>query len=252
MANVTQPTMPATNSTLSKRRRFQPPITSFFPGPTGAFSDTHSVSHNHYSAATSSAIPVVPAKVQASLLSVGMRVRKSVADGYKTRMAMKDEKHSHTVVATDTSVVRAYPGTTGHTELAPFSGIPRTAYDQPFSTSYLATDDGDFYSLPPSSQESTTSTDSFSNVAKSHKRRLDMESYIFADDDLLDHDIASNTWKEAPLGRTILSPSLGQQRRRVLALQQKPSSTMDLDDFEEASFLRRREEVDADYHMDCA
>jgi hypothetical protein len=45
------------------------------------------------------------------------------------------------------------------------------------------------------------------------------------------------------------------QSRRILAVRRSMTQqpTMSLDDFEEASFLRRREEVDADYaRMDCA
>src|SRR5699024_9660631 len=78
----------------SKRRRFQPPITSFFtPSP---FSDSSQqddfspcVSHNHYSATTSSPTPVVSAKTQSNLLAAGMRVRKAIAEGYKTKAAVE-------------------------------------------------------------------------------------------------------------------------------------------------------------------
>ncbi|KAJ5167429.1 uncharacterized protein N7482_006210 [Penicillium canariense] len=227
--------MATSNSTLSKRRRFQAPITNFFPSvPLESQSaDGQSVSHNHYSASTCSAIPVVPAKVQASLLSVGMRVRKSVADGYKTHMAMKAEQVKPAVIA------QPYYGNVSHAELAPFSGISKSSHD-PHS---LVTDDGDAFSLPPSSQESTTSTASFISAVNGQKRSLDFEDNVYADD-----DFGSESWQDVPRGRTILSP-----RRRLLAPRNTKQTTMDLDDFEEASFLRRREEVDLDYvEMDCA
>ncbi|KAJ5673569.1 hypothetical protein N7507_002696 [Penicillium longicatenatum] len=229
--------MQPSNSTLSKRRRFQPSITTYFPTESTASNAT--VSHNHYSTATFSATPVVPAKVQSSLLSVGMRVRKSVADGYKTQLSLEKEK---AVPAMSTPVAQTYT-TNGYSELAPFSGMGRSA----------VTDDGDDYSLPPSSQESMASTDSAPIMLNGQKRRLGGGNDIFADDD---SDMEDNQlWRDVPLERTILSPSLGQQRRRFLAIQRKSQLNetpgMDLDDFEEATFLRRREEVDTDSQMDC-
>ncbi|KAJ5226412.1 hypothetical protein N7468_007637 [Penicillium chermesinum] len=180
--------MPVFNSTLAKRRRFQPPITTYF---TSAAESDASGTHEHYSATTFSPTPVVPAKVQASLLSVGMRVRKS-------------------------------------------------------------SDDGDAFSLPPSSQESNASAPL--PRLNGQKRQFDLDNDVFADDEIL-ADADDDSWREKPLERTILTPSLGQQRRRVSTVPQKhvlASTNLILDDFEEASFLRRREEVDSDYKMDCA
>ncbi|KAJ6160404.1 hypothetical protein N7470_003800 [Penicillium chermesinum] len=187
--------MPVFNSTLAKRRRFQPPITTYF---TSAAESDASGTHEHYSATTFSPTPVVPAKVQASLLSVGMRVRKSVADGYKTQLAMEMEKAKSTPMESNAS--------------AP---LPRL---------------------------------------NGQKRQFDLDNDVFADDEIL-ADADDDSWREKPLERTILTPSLGQQRRRVSTVPQKhvlASTNLILDDFEEASFLRRREEVDSDYKMDCA
>ncbi|PWY88713.1 hypothetical protein BO94DRAFT_534611 [Aspergillus sclerotioniger CBS 115572] len=112
----------------SKRRRFQPPITNYFtttpsssiPIPTDNTTTTtrsHHLSYNHYSAATCSPTPIVPTRVQASLLSVGMRVRKSVAEGYKTNLAKPES-------------------------------------DPAFCRNLLTDDEGDAFSLPASSQDS--------------------------------------------------------------------------------------------------
>lgn len=235
---VTNPTVPATHSTLSKRRRFQTPITSFFPSVSSEpqSADGHTVSHNHYSASTFSATPVVPAKVQASLLSVGMRVRKSVADGYKTQLSLEAEKAKVAVVATQSRLAQPYYGHTRPAELAPFSGLSKST-DEPHS---IVTDDGDAYSLPPSSQESTTSTGSYTYGLNGQKRSFDFEDDVYADDD--------ETGQDTLRGRVILSP-----RRRLFAQHTSNQPNMDLDDFEEASFLRQREEVDSDYmRMDCA
>lgn len=236
-----------TSGALSKRRRFQPAITNFFPSQQSESHvfDGKAVSHNHYAAATFSATPVVSEKVQSSLLSVGMRVRKSVADGYKTELSMKQEKAALPPVAIKAPDAQSYSNGHRYTELAPFSGISK--YDQSFASGHLVTDDGDDYSLPPSSQESIASTNSLNSV-NAQKRTFD------SDDLFADWEEAGSSWQDAPAGRNILAPGLGPQRRRMLALQQKTSQpNMDLDDFEEAPFLRRREEVDADpAGMDCA
>lgn len=250
--------MPSTaNITLSKRRRFQPPITSFFSSTPSDSTDSHScpVSHNHYSAATFSAHPVVSAKVQSNLLNVGMRVRKSVAEGYKTEwkkfpappvISAPEPQNAHVV----------HPhSSTSYAELAPFSGISKYSQDIPngrssaiSSNQFIVDDDGDAFSLPPSSQESTSSNITISGLGQ--KRALDSDSdseFIVMNDD---------TCPQIMDARPILSP-VGVQRRNMLAIQHHhniaKSSAMDTDDFEEAVFLRRREEVDADYvQMDWA
>lgn len=241
--------MMSASSTLSKRRRFQPAITSYFNSvPAEPHSQNGNVvSHNHYSAATYSPTPLVPAKVQSSLLSVGMRVRKSVADGYKTQLAMKkEEKILPPATATESTGAQPYCRSNGYAELTPFSGLPKSSQEQ-YSADHLITDDGDAFSLPPSSQESIGSSVSFG-------QKRSFENNIFVDDDAFEDNATHGGWPVPPAERRILSPSLGQQRRRMLALRGTMSqSTMDLDDFEEAAFLRRREEVDADYaRMDCA
>jgi hypothetical protein len=250
--------MPSTtNVTLSKRRRFQPPITSFFSSTPSDSTDSHAcpVSHNHYSAATFSAHPVVSPKVQSNLLNVGMRVRKSVAEGYKTEL----KKFTAPPVISAPEPQNVHVGhphnSTSYAELAPFSGISKHSQDRPNGRSsalnpnqFIIDDDGDTFSLPPSSQESTSSYITFSGL--SQKRALDSDSdseFIVINDD---------TCPQIMDARPILSP-VGVQRRNMLAMQHHQntikSSAMDTDDFEEPVFLRKREEVDADYvQMDCA
>ncbi|KAJ5099933.1 hypothetical protein N7532_006934 [Penicillium argentinense] len=246
---VAKSSMASSKDALSKRRRFQPSITNYFStAPSEPYhSDGHTVSHNHYAAATFSATPVVPSTVQSSLLSVGMRVRKSVADGYKTQEAMEKEKAFAIPAVAETSTAQPYLSGTRSAELAPFSGTFKL-YEPSTSCGHLITDDGDAFSLPPSSQESVQTTNSFSTM--NHQKRTFDSDDVFADSG----DEANDGPRETPLGRHILAPGLGPQRRRMLAAQRMSSqATMDLDDFEEASFLRRREEVDADYgRMDFA
>ncbi|KAH8432331.1 uncharacterized protein LDX57_009969 [Aspergillus melleus] len=228
---------PKTND-LSKRRRFQPPITTFFPSSSESAPacDAH-ISYNHYSARTYSSTPTVPATVQSSLLSVGMRVRKSIADGYKTNGSKIDAKT--TFPSYDPTALHRNAG--AHAELSPFCG---TNYNH--NSNQLITDDGDAFSLPASSQESAAS---YSTQPTAQKRTFDAD---WADDDC-DFESDSSTNLAASnghsvtvtAGRKYLAPKLSHQRRRFVALQQQ--RTMDVDDFDEASFLRRREEVDMDY-----
>jgi hypothetical protein len=273
----------------SKKRRFQPPITTFFSTSSHPSSNASSLSHNHYSAPTHSATPVVESKVQASLLSVGMRVRKSVAEGYKTNHAKNmDEKHT-VIISTNsiheqsanTSIQPSTYSKTLRSELAPFSGMGRSNQYTPSlpypGTSTLhkqqehmiTTDEDDAFSLPPSSQESVDSQ-SFSTPPPMLKKRthndFNFEPYEDDEDIDLSFDEMDNKWQD-PLrlnlfhhsvshaastnmhGRTILSPRLNQQRRRFLGVKHsKPvgGNFMDVDDFEEPAFLRRREEVEMD------
>ncbi|KAL3492828.1 ribonucleotide reductase inhibitor-domain-containing protein [Aspergillus germanicus] len=275
----------------SKKRRFQPPITIFFSTSSHPSSNASSLSHNHYSAPTHSPTPVVESKVQASLLSVGMRVRKSVAEGYKTNHA-KNMDEKHTIITTtkitheDTTDTSAQPSTystTMRSELAPFSGMgrlnqytpslpyPGTSTHHQQQEHIITTDEDDAFSLPPSSQESIDSQ-SFSTPPPMLKKRthndfdFDFEPYEDDEEINLGFDEMNNKWQD-PLrlnpfhhgaspgsgtnlhGRTILSPRLNQQRRRFLGVKHnKPvgGDSMEVDDFEEPTFLRRREEVEMD------
>ncbi|KAE8380637.1 ribonucleotide reductase inhibitor-domain-containing protein [Aspergillus bertholletiae] len=246
------------NDLASKRRRFQPPITSFFPATAGT-DQPHSscpphLSYTHYSTTTSSPTPAVDAKTQASLLSVGMRIRKSVAEGYKTLIPNAENKSP--LYTNKTLVVG---GSTAYTELAPFCGMTKSGesatepMSHPSSLSYnqmdqLIMDDGDAFSLPPSSQESIESVQT-----TAQKRSYDCDDDDFEGEfDRMPTHSGSNwqnfldpsTGMNSVTGRTILTPCLGQQRRQFVAM--KTRTTISVDDFEEPTFLRRREEVDMD------
>ncbi|KAK4868426.1 hypothetical protein LT330_007148 [Penicillium expansum] len=233
--------MPPSTADLSKRRRFQPPITTFFTSATEPVSSATPVvsHHHHYAAETFSAHPVVPAKVQSSLLSVGMRVRKSVADGYRTHMSKTEEKAPLPTAVAQIPRAQPYHGSRPF-ELSPYSGTGKSSFSH---DDYLITDDGDAYSIPPSSQDSTVSL-----PLGGQKRALELDGDILVDEDVDESsDNFGASWRENSYGRTILSPNLGQSRRILAVSHSKiEQPTMDMDDFEEATFLRRREEVDAE------
>lgn len=255
----------------SKRRRFQPPITTFFSTsststPSSDANDltnddditTPRLSHYHYSAATFSPTPVVPAKVQSSLLNVGMRVRKSVAEGYKTKKAEM------------MTLASAGAGAGASAELAPFCGsskmgdfgvepFSRPVMGHDHSNNDLVNDEADAFSLPSSSKESTASSSSSSFALNVGQKRSfdysdddDLDEFDFADQDIdPSHGYGYMGNTAVHTQRTILAPTLGQQRRRFIATKnynnQSVKSHMDVeDDFEEASFLCRREDVEMD------
>lgn len=138
----------------------------------------------------------------------------------------------------------------------------------------MSVDELENVSMPSSSQESNASFSSANN-----KRTLEPDIEEEDEDDNgymhrgIWHDTIPpistyNTSSSTTISRrTILSPKLGQHRRRIvvsshthspkthneqenanpLAATSVPYDSMDIDDFGEASFLRRREEVDFEY-----
>ncbi|EFW20885.1 hypothetical protein D8B26_002820 [Coccidioides posadasii str. Silveira] len=262
----------------SKRRRFQIPITSYFSvSHSDPSTQSESLSHYNYAAPTSSANPALPDKVQSSLLTVGMRVRKAVPEGYQTAL-----KTSRLNVYMTNPV--SY-NTNSYAELAPYCGgfkignlavqtFPPPAIREDHEIAFGRIDQE---SVPSSSQESTDSV----MPSNPHKR-------AFGEDDAEDEDqeeditslynpkasnpnTAAYSTSRLPL-RTILRPRSGRKTQRFVAssratmgsLQNKLDQMWGLSgqenrhpmlniplsaDFEEATFLRRREEVDEDYEM---
>ncbi|KAI2780930.1 ribonucleotide reductase inhibitor-domain-containing protein [Daldinia loculata] len=100
-------------------------ITSFF---VSQHPDTSSATHTNARAHNTSdpASPSLPASVQANLLSVGMRVRKSVPEGYKTgsysAFALWDESNNVSTATMGEGRLRANAISTPR-ELLPFCGI---------------------------------------------------------------------------------------------------------------------------------
>ncbi|KAL1963646.1 hypothetical protein VTN77DRAFT_7967 [Rasamsonia byssochlamydoides] len=304
MASSTSSIQPAPHNPLSKKRRFQPPITNFFASAGSVASDgddqqNAGLSYTNYSSPTHTPTPVLPAKVQASLLTVGMRIRKSVPEGYKTEQKKLTEYTVSNAVNSETPGAVYTQTRTCYAELEPFCGIhkignfavqtfPRPAEEYRDRRMQMS-HDSDMSSVPSSTQESHASS-VFS--ANSNKRSYDsdVEDVDENGDNRLTTEIHSSAfcrgsltaggiWQDplrlnpvtetsptAPSRsqRTILSPKLGQQRRQFSSFQshlkrspgqenKDPVSVrndVDMDDFEEASFLRRREEVDADYTWD--
>lgn len=265
----------------SKRRRFQPPITTFFPSsPTDSRPDPL---RSHPLQPEPLVSPPLPHHIQSSLLTVGMRIRKSVPEGYKTSLTSKISNFfldsvSGAVAEPEATTPHGGRSTTGFAELAPYCGIMKTGglAVQAFPPSSHASSDP--YSLP-SSQESAFSTDSMP-AANPNKRALDESedeettniwdesnplspdfrvkgthrrgsSYPFSHtrmpnfNTLLAMSNPTNT-PSRPLARPktrLKRPDLGQENAFAMSM---VGHMEGLEEFEDAAFLRRREDVEMD------
>lgn len=165
------------------KRRFQPTITNYFAATSEDCEDPTSANPRrefHYSAPNYSPVPPLPAIFQTSSLSMGGRIRKAVAEGYKTSANMPDVSTTLTssAKAPDVSVgmLPAPPtstyslGTSSYAELTPFSGMfkIRNLGPQSFPKSHVGTDDDDI--TLPSSQEYETE---MASITHSGKRLFD-------------------------------------------------------------------------------
>ncbi|KAK3898500.1 ribonucleotide reductase inhibitor-domain-containing protein [Staphylotrichum tortipilum] len=148
-------------------------ITSFFAktSSTGASNPALHPSHNH--AALNG--PVIPDQVQTDLLTVGMRVRKAIPEGYKTGAVYSaftlwadDMNNSTAANSNDGSTTPRIPYTSTMRELEPFCGLNKVGglAFQPAHTTPSYDDDDFAMSAPPSltsSQDTLASTASFSS-----------------------------------------------------------------------------------------
>lgn len=102
----------------------QSTITSYFPSTTLSRDEISDSSNPYSSEPVSSSTPYLPASVQSNLLSVGMRVRKSVPEGYKTGSYSAFTLFSDTICAPlepKPLIRRTYQSR--RKELTPFCGI---------------------------------------------------------------------------------------------------------------------------------
>lgn len=151
--------------TRSTKRQFQPSISDYFSPSAALISNTHATQplNRVYAEAIT-----LPEHVQANLLSVGMRIRKAVPEGYKNIDAPIIPRSATPRLATDFTPAPSVPRPAPRPlELAPFCGIHKTGGY--LSTSYRTpsptppsmsmpinyNEDGYF---PSSSQESFAST----------------------------------------------------------------------------------------------
>ncbi|OBT77755.1 hypothetical protein VF21_03833 [Pseudogymnoascus sp. 05NY08] len=221
----------------------QSSITSYFPSPSGAAPSPTTVRN-------ASSPPVLPATVQSSLLNVGMRVRKSVPEGYKTgsysSFALFSDQAPPSKPQQQSQQqrrVKQAPGSAAR-ELAPFCGIMKVgglAVQAPQAEEYFDDDDEvlDEDDVPGmSSQGSTLSAYS----TTTHKRRLSASS-VGSDDE----GAAQYSWPDMGISPKTQAPQQGQAwggaGNRAMALPRRMKKAGAVGgqengvDFEEAGFL---------------
>lgn len=179
--------------------------------------------------------PAVPEHIASDLLNVGMRVRKSIPEGYKTeprytihtrRPAMTVTKSNRDILPISYTPVMKSNYT--RQELAPFCGLNKTGG---LAQQDVSPDEDDMPCL--SSQASTITNVSVSDNPKGKRR------FVEEDDDYLsDEDVVTTL---APLcqrsimptrSRATFAPKPANKPRDVVTI-----SEFIVDDFEEAGFL---------------
>lgn len=232
----------------SFKRPFQPSISSYL-GRGSIETDSTNLSR------TSILSPSLPATIQSNLLHVGMRVRKSVPEGYKTR---PKDFHAPATDALDDASNDTYHASP-HSSIAlaglvPYCDTLNTG--GPNTQSVPAEEDipplqfdHEDWDLSPSSSQESTSTISTHTIAHLpslpntivHKRRRED-----ADEEDLDVEAQPVSPRSRPVSHTRM-PNLDQLRaiavprsRRKLGYSDglRESEMMDAGDFEEAEFLR--------------
>lgn len=204
---------------ITKRRRFQTPITSFFFRESQCADETSTCQQGQQTQEEPSS-PLLPDEVQSSLLTVGMRIRKSVPEGYKTHKTVYSRFSSDHLGSSFGSGMQDYPSITtsssiyqpGHAELAPFCGLHKiggmAVQPMPRPSSGVSSyqfsrkgaeqaDEPDPWSLP-SSQESINSN---APSAPSNKRTLTFDQ----EDDNADdwgHEFSDRQTPSIPFSHT--------------------------------------------------
>ena len=235
------------------KRPFQPNITSYFSrDPFAPECDIDAFpASEHFSSS-----PQLPASFQASLLNVGMRVRKSVSEGYRGR----------------TKAVKQLDGTqaqsvlSGSSGLVPYCGIlkigghsiqpPPNETDLPDLQYDNDPPETDFFSSQESSASTVLSINATQQLAVCYPHVNDEKKRRREETDDDDHDIEAQAVypHSKPISHTKM-PNL--DLPRIIAIPKSRRShyhvyfsqceMVDAEDFEEAKFLKP-----SDWNEECA
>jgi len=231
-------------SAHTRKRPFQPSIDSFFHRDDNAGSSLTSKSISPMS-------PPLPGETQASLLSVGMRVRKSVPEGYKTHKTLGEAGFPFPSTApTSSAPPRPTYSSESSRELAPFCGLHKVGgwaqqqspFNPPPSSAPAAsrTGDADGYEAMPalSMSQSTIPSTQSSFPLQQQPPKTNKRSY---EDEIEDElDAYFSEVEEEDHETLIAKRAIAQPRSRM---QKAPAGNGQVSivgedgDFEEATFL---------------
>ena len=236
-------TMPTTAGHIRKRP-FQPSINSYFA------SRDNAPSSSAPERARSPMSPPLPEDTQASLLSVGMRVRKSVPEGYKTHKTMGVEElpFPSTAPAKPAGGQKMYSNMAGK-ELTPFCGLHKTGgWGAQEPSSSAPADLGDEDEMPdltmsqytlPSTQGSFGANE---KAFRSNRRKRTYEEEVEDDLDAFFDDLGDGAG-ELRVERPIARMKVQGRKGGDAVVQAAPARGFD---FEDAVFLVPQEGMDVD------
>ncbi|KAK3725472.1 hypothetical protein LTR37_000442 [Vermiconidia calcicola] len=227
-----------------RKRPFQPSVTSYF--------NTRDTNTNTFPSIYRNASPLsppLPAETQASLLSVGMRVRKSVPEGYKTHKTLGTDGFPFPSTAPPrarTDSQRSYDSTSPR-ELTPFCGLHKTggwaAQGVPASSApaVLARDEEDEDDVPgmTMSQNTLSSTqDSFVSAASTQPGANKKRTYEDEIEDEMDayFDQVEAVEMDEQLPQSIRPRARMKGTKKITPYGSEVHIAGE-DDFEEAAFL---------------
>lgn len=205
--------------------------------------DSNQVSNPHQG-------PILCATIQTSLLNVGMRIRKSVPEGYKTKPKVLSTSNSYSPLRVDGSLHRNY----SPAGLLPYCGIFKTGNLEqeptPLQDDVPPLDCSNDDDALPSSQESILSDiplglgDRFASLpllVNDNKRPYDEqeEPSPTHPDPLHSHPSGNANATHFMALRPMLQPKTRKVRPvREESLKDQGEEGMDVDEFEEVEFLR--------------
>ena len=237
----------------SRKRPYQPSITSYF-NTRNADPDVSS----RLQKSTSPLSPPLPEDTQASLLNVGMRVRKSVPEGYKTHKTLGTHGFPFPSSAPSASMPSVQSSGAGvdARELTPFCGLHKTggwAAQEllPSSAPAVVERDEDRLEMPvmTMSQSSLPSTQTSSMSSRS-TRSEPVRKRTYEDEIEYDMDAIFDNVEAADLAAQQMPPS-SRPIARMKPTVQKPRLDRLVriagdDDFEEAAFLAAEDGMEVD------
>jgi hypothetical protein len=229
-----------------RKRQYQSSINSYFQRDGSKQTELGSLSHQ-----LSPMSPPLPAETQSSLLSVGMRVRKSVPEGYKTHKTMATEEFPFPSTA-PVNAVQARPAytATNSRELAPFCGLHKigglsnqTSFTAPPSSAppafHIRRDSNG--SMPGLSMSQSTlpfTQDSvMSNVAPALSNKRSYEEDIEDDLDAYFDEVEAQEHMAPAEGRRFATLKTSRRKQMNGGVGVYTSTIGIAEDFEEAPFL---------------